>query len=452
MFVKRTAFVGDFMIMKPIQPAVSFENDSVLRVENLHKKFCRTLRHSMYYGVADSVRSVLGVPYGTDRLRNNEFWALEDINFELRRGEALGIIGANGSGKSTLLRLITGIFPPDKGRIAFAGRIGALIAVGAGFHPHMTGRENIYLNGTILGMKRREIDAKLDEIIAFADIGDFLEAPISTYSSGMRVRLGFAIAVHCEPDILLVDEVLSVGDLAFRNKSMRKMREFRAKANALIFISHNLDQIRVLCDRVIIMDHGRLLFDGDSNEGLIRYENLCKDMRVAAINRDAGNRELFRQRHSDGGRVAFVDLGLLNRQGERVFEVGAFEELRVFLDFIINEESEEIFFALAVLNEAKNIDCLWSKSNDRNRHRFRNISPGRYRAVVTYKEHHLGPGVYFINYHIMNGATGESYDHGFTNVSFSVKSHGHFERGIVLSQDSWELERIPPGGGTAGGS
>jgi len=142
------------MSMKPIQPAPRLENDIVLRVENLYKKFCCTLRHSMYYGMADSVRSVLGVPYGTDRLRKNEFWALEDIGFELRRGEALGIIGANGSGKSTLLRLITGIFPPDKGRIAFAGRIGALIAVGAGFHPHMTGRENIFLNGAILGMTR----------------------------------------------------------------------------------------------------------------------------------------------------------------------------------------------------------------------------------------------------------------------------------------------------------
>jgi len=428
------------MTTKPALSDIDLGNVIVLRVENLCKKFCPTLKHSMYYGAIDTVRSMLGVAYATDQLRKNEFWALDDICFELRKGEALGIIGANGSGKSTLLRLITGIFPPDKGRIAFKGRIGALIAVGAGFHPYMTGRENIYLNGTILGMTRREIDAKLDAIIDFADIGDFLEAPISTYSSGMRVRLGFAIAVHCEPDILLVDEVLSVGDLAFRNKSMRKMKEYREKANALVFISHNLDQIRVLCDRVIIMDHGRILFDGASSEGIITYENMGKDKRVATINSAFEKERLFRQRKADGSRVEFMDLGLLDQNNERVFEVGIIEELRIFLDFMINEECEEIYFTLAVLNEAKNTECLWSKSNDSDRYCFKKIKPGRYRVVLTYKEHHLGPGVYFINYHILNGTTGESYDHGLTNIAFSVKSAEHFERGFLLSRDSWELQ------------
>jgi lipopolysaccharide transport system ATP-binding protein len=428
------------MTTKPEQFDIDPGSVTVLRVENLYKKFCRTLKHSMYYGLIDSVRSMLGIAYDTDHLRTKEFWALEDIGFELRKGEALGIIGANGSGKSTLLRLITGIFPPDQGRIAFKGRIGALIAVGAGFHPYMTGRENIYLNGTILGMTRREIDEKLDTIIEFADIGDFLEAPISTYSSGMRVRLGFAIAVHCEPDILLVDEVLSVGDLAFRNKSMRKMKEYRERANALVFISHNLDQIRVLCDRVIIMDHGRILFDGPTREGIIIYENMGKDKRVATINSDAEKDLLFRQKKSDGNRAGFIDLGLLNRDGERVLEVGIHEELRVFLDFVINEECEEIYFTLAVLNEAKNTECLWSKSNDSDRYCFKNIKPGKYRVVLTYKNHHLGPGVYFINYHILNGITGESYEHGLTNISFSVKSTEHFERGCVLSEDTWELQ------------
>jgi len=419
---------------------MKLERDVVLRVENLHKKFCRTLKHSMFYGIIDSVRSMLGVDYATDRLRKHEFWALGDVCFELRKGETLGIIGANGSGKSTLLRLITGIYPPDNGRIAFKGRIGALIAVGAGFHPHMTGRENIYLNGTILGMTRREINDRLEEIIDFADIGDFLEAPVSTYSSGMRVRLGFAIAVHCEPDILLIDEVLSVGDLAFRNKSMRKMKEFREKANALVFISHNLDQIRVLCDRVIIMDHGRILFDGPSSEGLITYENMSKDTRVAAINGDFEKEKLFRQRTTDGSRVEFIDMGLVNQNDERVFEVGIVEELRVFLDFMINEECEEIYFTIAILNESKNTECLWAKSNDSDRYSFKNINPGRHRVVLTYKKHHLGPGVYCINYHILNGITGESYDHGFTNVSFAVKSAEHFERGFVLAQDTWELQ------------
>lgn len=260
------------MTMKPIQTTMTPESDVVLRVENLHKKFCRTLKHSMFYGVIDSVRSMLGIHYATDQLRKHEFWALKDICFELHKGETLGIIGANGSGKSTLLRLITGIYPPDSGRIAFKGRIGALIAVGAGFHPHMTGSENIYLNGTILGMTRREINDRLDEIIDFADIGDFLEAPVSTYSSGMRVRLGFAIAIHSEPDILLIDEILAVGDVGFQLKCFDKIGELRKSGVATLLVSHNLQHISMFCRRVLLLDQGRVEYCGDIETGLTTYK------------------------------------------------------------------------------------------------------------------------------------------------------------------------------------
>lgn len=248
------------------------ESHIVLRVENLHKKFCHSLRHSMYYGVIDSVRSMLGAVYDTQRLRENEFWALEDVCFELHKGETLGVIGANGSGKSTLLRLITGIYPPDSGRIAFKGRIGALIAVGAGFHPHMTGRENIYLNATILGMTRREINERLDAIIEFADIGDFLEAPVSTYSSGMRVRLGFAIAINCRPDILLVDEILAVGDVGFQLKCFDKIGTLRKQGVATLLVSHNLHQISMFCRKVLLLNHGRVEYFGDIETGLAIYK------------------------------------------------------------------------------------------------------------------------------------------------------------------------------------
>jgi lipopolysaccharide transport system ATP-binding protein len=260
------------MKIKPAQSDIDSGNAPVLRVENLNKKFCQTLRHSMYYGVIDSVRSMLGVPYATDRLRKNEFWALEDVCFDLHRGETLGIIGANGSGKSTLLRLITGIYPPDRGRITFKGRIGALIAVGAGFHPHMTGRENIYLNGTILGMARQEIDDQLDDIIAFADIGDFLEAPVSTYSSGMRVRLGFSIAIHSDLDILLIDEILAVGDVGFQLKCFDKIGSLRKQGVATLLVSHNLQHISMFCKNVLLLNHGRVEYCGDIETGLSIYK------------------------------------------------------------------------------------------------------------------------------------------------------------------------------------
>lgn len=180
--------------MHPLNP------DSTLLIENLGKKFCRNLKRNLFYGSLDVAKTLLGIRFDAARLRRDEFWALEDINLNVRRGESIGIIGANGAGKSTLLRLISGILSPDKGRITVRGRVGTLIALGAGFHPHFSGRENIFLNGAILGMTTRELEERYDEIVRFADIGEFIEAPVSAYSSGMRVRLGFAIAIHSSPD------------------------------------------------------------------------------------------------------------------------------------------------------------------------------------------------------------------------------------------------------------
>lgn len=246
-------------------------NDVVLKVDGLSKKFCRSLKRSMFYGSVDITRDLFGVPYNSS-LRPAEFWALEDINFEVKRGETFGLIGANGSGKSTLLRLINGIFPPDKGKIEVKGRIGALIAVGAGFHPHMTGRENIFLNGVILGMTRQEINQKFDAIVDFADIGNFLDSPVSTYSSGMYVRLGFAIAIHSQPDIVLVDEVLSVGDAKFQRKCLEKIKEMRNMGVTFFLVSHNMQNIEAMCDRTLFLRGGKQVAVGPSPETISKYE------------------------------------------------------------------------------------------------------------------------------------------------------------------------------------
>ena len=209
----------------------------------------------MAYGIVDLSKNLLGIKPNSTGLRKDEFWAVDNISFELRRGEVLGLIGGNGSGKTTLLRLLAGIFPPDKGEISIKGRVGALIAVGAGFHPYMTGRENIYLNGTILGMNREEINSKFQDIVDFAEIGDFLDAPVSTYSSGMRVRLGFSIAAQLEPDILLIDEVLAVGDQGFRVKCINRIKEL-IKNSAVIFVTHTMQQVSNICSKVIVLDKG----------------------------------------------------------------------------------------------------------------------------------------------------------------------------------------------------
>jgi lipopolysaccharide transport system ATP-binding protein len=246
----------------------------LLLVENAGKKFCRSLRRSLLYGLSDISRNLVGFSSRPDKLRRNEFWAVDGVSFELREGETLGIIGPNGAGKSTLLKMLNGIFWPDRGRITVRGKVGALIEVGAGFHPLLTGRENIYVNGAILGMGRREIAAKFDAIVDFADIGDFLDAPVKSYSSGMFVRLGFAIAVHCEPEILLVDEVLAVGDRGFQRKCFDKIGELKKSGCATIIVSHNMHSISSFSDHALLLEHGRAGYFQSPQEGIRAYNRL----------------------------------------------------------------------------------------------------------------------------------------------------------------------------------
>lgn len=247
------------------------DKDTVIKVENLSKKFCRSLKRSMFYGTLDVAKNMLGIKVDTAKLRKEEFWALDNINFEVKRGESLGIIGQNGSGKSTLLRLLSGIYPPDKGKIAVKGRIGALIAVGAGFHPHMTGRENIFLNGTILGMSREEIKKKFNDIVEFANIGKFIDAPVATYSSGMTVRLGFSIAIYCEPEILLVDEILAVGDKDFQIKCYQKINEVKKRGTTIILVAHNEYAILENTKRCLYLEKGKELLYGNTEDVVNRY-------------------------------------------------------------------------------------------------------------------------------------------------------------------------------------
>ena len=247
------------------------DNNLALKVEGLHKKFCKHLRRSMYYGTVDIFRNMIGFPAQTSDIRKHEFWALEDINFELERSSSLGIIGTNGSGKTTLLRILTGIFPPDRGKVMLRGKIGSLIAVGAGFHPHMTGRENIFLNGTILGMSKQEISEKFDEIVDFAEIEGFLDAPVSTYSSGMKVRLGFSIAVKIRPEILLVDEVLSVGDQKFRRKARKEMDKLLGSGVTIIFVSHNMHEVLGITQEAMWLEGGKIRSYGNTTDVVTEY-------------------------------------------------------------------------------------------------------------------------------------------------------------------------------------
>ena len=253
-------------------------SDIVLKIENLGKKY--TIGHQTENGRYMALRDVLmqnvrSFWYKTKDLvqgrpiikgdTQEEVWALKDVSFEIRRGEVVGIIGRNGAGKSTLLKVLSRITEPSAGRVTIKGRIASLLEVGTGFHPELSGRENIYLNGAILGMTRQEIKRKFDEIVAFAEVEKFLDTPVKRYSSGMYVRLAFAVAAHLEPEILLVDEVLAVGDAAFQKKCLGKMGDVAREGRTVLFVSHNMGAINALCPKTVLLEQGSIVLIGDSS-------------------------------------------------------------------------------------------------------------------------------------------------------------------------------------------
>ena len=241
---------------------------AVIQAEHISKQF--TLNRHRAGDLRELVSS-LWKPRQAHKASTEPFYALRDVSFSIGRGEAVGIVGHNGSGKSTLLKMLTGIMKPDTGALHTHGRIGALIEVGAGFHPDLSGRENVYLNGSILGLNRQEIAAKFDEIVAFAGLERFIDTPVKRYSSGMYMRLGFAIATHIDPEILLIDEVLAVGDTQFQRKCIRRLQEFKANGGTVVFVSHAMSQVSELCQRCLWLDRGQLLHDGPTEDAIDKY-------------------------------------------------------------------------------------------------------------------------------------------------------------------------------------
>lgn len=258
--------------------------NTIIKVEKISKKFQIGRRQTGYKTLRDTLADAFVAPFrkagkllrgqaaGAAEL-DETIWALEDVSFEVKQGEVIGIIGRNGAGKSTLLKILSRITEPTNGFAEIFGRVGSLLEVGTGFHPELTGRENIYLNGAILGMKRMEIGRKFDEIVAFADVDRFIDTPVKHYSSGMYLRLAFAVAAHLEPEILIVDEVLAVGDAAFQKKCLKKMQDVGKQGRTVIFVSHNMPAVTHLCDRVILLNEGKVAADGLSHEVVSAYMN-----------------------------------------------------------------------------------------------------------------------------------------------------------------------------------
>jgi lipopolysaccharide transport system ATP-binding protein len=268
--------------------------DVLVRLERVSKRFCRDLRRSLWYGLRDIAHDLN--PFGRNSgavslsLRKDEFWAVNEVSLELRRGECLGLIGRNGAGKTTLLKMLNGLIKPDSGRIEMHGRVGALIALGAGFNPVLTGRENIYVNGAVLGLRKREIDSKLDEIIEFAEVSEFIDSAVQSYSSGMAVRLGFAIATALNPEILLVDEVLAVGDVRFRFKCLDRIQSLMRNGVSIILVSHNTADLMRTCNGGMVLQRGQVAFQGSIADAVLSYQNSVSgtaDYVSSAVNPDS---------------------------------------------------------------------------------------------------------------------------------------------------------------------
>ena len=284
--------------------------ETVIRVQNMSKKYRR------YRSVADGVKEVL---HPLRKKYHEEFWALRDISFEITRGESVGIIGRNGSGKSTLLQLLCRIMKPTTGSIEVRGKISALLELGAGFHPEFTGRENVYFYGAVMGLSREEMDERIGEITSFAEIGDFIDQPVRTYSSGMFVRLAFATAVNVKPDILVVDEALAVGDMEFQVKSLRKIEEFKDSERNLLIVSHDMRVIKSLCDRVILLDSGELVYDRKTDETIDLYLNKAAQRRLRRTQRGPSGAE-----GPDHREIFFHDVTFQREDGSEtpIFETG----------------------------------------------------------------------------------------------------------------------------------
>jgi len=285
-----------------------------------------------------------------------DFWALRDVSFEVERGEALGIIGQNGAGKSTILKLLYNITTPSKGEIRINGRLSALIEVASGFHPELTGRENAYLNGSLLGMKRREINAKLESIVDFAGVSAFIDTPVKRYSSGMYLRLGFAIAAHLDPDILLLDEVLAVGDADFQAKCIARINQLKQAGTTIVFVSHNLGAVESLCDRVFLLRQGEIYKSGSARQVISDYEKMLTEMPTGEVSHLTSV--------SEAREAEIVSVSLLNSEARKTTMFPAGAPVTIAVEYLAHQALEDVAIEVYFYSVFGNLHSHFSTSTD----------------------------------------------------------------------------------------
>jgi lipopolysaccharide transport system ATP-binding protein len=411
-------------------------SDVVLSLDGVYKKFCLDLKKSMLYGGIDFVKGSFGMTTSKENsLRKSEFWALNNVSFELKKASTVGIIGRNGSGKSTLLRLIAGILPPDQGKISIQGRVGALISLGAGFHPHLSGRDNVFMNGAILGMRREEIARKLESIIDFAELGEFIDAPVSTYSSGMTVRLGFAIASHGEPDILLVDEVLAVGDLRFALKCHRKMSEYRNNGGSTLMVTHSNQAIRNMCKQAIWLERGNIRATGTANDVCNLYE--LETSRDLGEPKETTNPSLHFDQSARISKVEFIDPSEqgTEKNAQAIYETG--KPFRLRIHYATTRKITKPVFVVNIHN-MENVGVI-SNYSDFDGYKIDELEGDGYVDFVINRLD-LKIGKYQVNVIFSENEVSNTIDHHENRYSFLVKSDT-VTYGLVNPFPSWEFRK-----------
>ena len=396
-------------------------SESVIKVAGLWKNF------RMYHERNRFIKAAL---LRGRRATYEDFWALQDVSIDVRDGATIGFIGANGSGKSTFLKCLTGIYRPDRGSVEVTGTVAALLELGAGFSPELTGRENIFLNGSILGMSRNDIKQKLDAIVEFAGIGEFIDTPVKNFSSGMTVRLGFSIAAHVEPHILLIDEVLSVGDQSFQRRSSEKIEEFRREGRTIVVVSHSLGVVEHLCTETVWLEKGAVRMRGPSSEVIAAYSGGSYQTHL----RDGDS--LHEQWGTGDAQLTSLHLGDSAGNAVSFVETGAALRLTLQMNAHTQIESPIIRVSIDTLQGQH----VWSTSTQQG-HTHLRVLDGPTTAVIAIPNLPLLDGQYTISASISDATGTTEIDHHRNWVTFDVHHRGIYDSGVVHIPSTWTVHR-----------
>lgn len=405
---------------------------SIIEIKKISKQY-RIKERSDYYALRDVIMENLKNPFLAFKKKDQVFWALKNISLDIKPGEIIGIIGKNGAGKSTLLKILSRITPPSSGEIVLKGRVASLLEVGTGFHPELTGRENIFLNGTILGMTRKEINEKFNDIVNFAEIEKFLDTPVKHYSSGMYMRLAFSVAAHLEPDILIVDEVLAVGDAEFQKKCLGKMKDVSQQGRTILFVSHNLAAISNLCKRTILLDQGRIVKDGDTNDVISYYLN------IKNIDSKFKNNITYKKN------LRLINLSIKDSNGNIQKSYSINKPFIIEINVGLQKEKLSLTTNLQVSN-SQGVVLLNSQLDKSDKWRSTYLKKGKFKISCKIPQNIFGEGIYHARVSLYLQNDGEIYEFDFPNAlvfnlhDLSVNSSANHYYGLIKPKLDWSTE------------